>query len=145
MAPNNIRVIAICVFRHGDKILVFEHFDTVKGTPFYRPLGGGVEFGETTQAALEREIMEELGLEVTDLRLLDIFENIFTLEGNTGHEIVYVYDGRFLDASAYQQQSFEIHEDNGDVLTATWRNLDSFNEYHRLVPESLMSLLKANK
>jgi len=89
--------------------------------------------------------MEELGLEVTDLRLLDIFENIFTLEGNTGHEIVYVYDGRFLDASAYQQQSFEIHEDNGDVLTVTWRNLDSFNEYHRLVPEAMMSLLKANK
>ena len=40
-----IRVIAICLFRHDDRILVFEGFDEVKGTHFYRPLGGGVDVG----------------------------------------------------------------------------------------------------
>ena len=47
--PPFIRVIAICVFRIAERILVFEAFDSVKETPFYRPLGGGVEPGETTR------------------------------------------------------------------------------------------------
>jgi ADP-ribose pyrophosphatase YjhB (NUDIX family) len=117
----------------------------VKGSPFYRPLGGAVEFGETTEAAIDRETMEEVGLEVTDLKLLNVMENLFVLEGNPGHEIVYVYDGRFTDTSAYRRESFVVTEDNGEILKASWRTLDSFNGYHRLVPEALMSLLKAGK
>jgi NADH pyrophosphatase NudC (nudix superfamily) len=61
MAANYIRVIAICVFRHDDKILVFEAYDTIDKKPFYRPLGGAVEFGETTETAIKREIREEIG------------------------------------------------------------------------------------
>jgi ADP-ribose pyrophosphatase YjhB (NUDIX family) len=145
MAANYIRVIAICVFRHGDKVLVFEAFDSVDRRPFYRPLGGAVEFGETTEATVQREICEEIGQEVTDLKLLTVLENLFVHEGKTGHEIVYVYDGRFKDPTIYDRDSLTVTEDNGDVLKATWRSLDSFNEYHRLVPEALMSLLKVNK
>ncbi|MGD1118378.1 MAG: NUDIX domain-containing protein [Dehalococcoidales bacterium] len=141
--PDHIRVIAICVFRHGDKILVFEAFDSVDGKPFYRPLGGGVEFGETTEAAIRREIKEEIGQETTDFKLLTILENIFTNEGKAGHEIVYVYDGRFTDAAAYRRESFKVTEDSGEVLTARWHSLDFFNDYHRLVPDELVSLLKA--
>lgn len=141
MTANYIRVIAICVFRHGDKILVFEAFDTVDKKPFYRPLGGSVEFGETAEAAIKREIREELGLEAIDLRLLEILESFFTNEGKKGHEIVYVFDGRFQDESAYQKDSFIVTEDSGETLTARWHKLDFFNDYHRLVPEALVSLL----
>jgi ADP-ribose pyrophosphatase YjhB (NUDIX family) len=145
MAANYIRVIAICVFRHGDKILVFEAYDSVDGKPFYRPLGGGVEFGETTKAALEREIREELGQAITNVKLLTILENIFVHEGKTGHEIVYVYDGRFKDTSIYGRDSLPVTEDSGEVFTARWHTLGFFNDYHRLVPEALTSLLKATK
>ena len=141
MKPDSIRVIAICVFRVDDRILVFEAFDSVKGTPFYRPLGGGVEPGETTLETVRREINEEVGLEVTDLRLLGTLENLFTCEGRPGHEIVFVYDGRFADESAYQRSVLTVTEDNGETLTARWRALDSFDEYHRLVPEALLPLL----
>ncbi len=142
MKPDSIRVVAICLFRVEDRILVFEAFDSVKGTPFYRPLGGGVEPGETTREAIGREIKEELCLEVTDLRLLGTLENLFTCEGGPGHEIVFVYDGRFADESTYRRSTLTVTEDNGETLTARWRALDSFDGYHRLVPEALMSLLK---
>jgi len=52
--PSFIRVIAICIFRRGNRILV-EAFDSVKGSPYYRPLGGGIEPGETSETTLIRE------------------------------------------------------------------------------------------
>jgi len=140
--PERIRVIAICVFRIGDSILVLEGNDTTEGSPFYRPPGGEVEFGETTEEAIKREIQEELALEVKDIRLLGVLENIFTYEGETGHEIVYVYDGHFADESAYEKEVFELREDNGEIWKARWRKQDFFSAYHRLVPEGLAELLK---
>ena len=141
MPSDKIRVIVICVFRHGDRILVFEAFDNVDKKPFYRPLGGGVEFGETTEQALKREIKEEIGEEITDLNFLTVLENLFTLDGKPGHEIVYVYDGRFLDESAYDRDSFTVKEET-ETTKASWRRLSFFNDYHRLVPEALVPLLK---
>jgi ADP-ribose pyrophosphatase YjhB (NUDIX family) len=140
MKTNEIRVIAVCVFRHDDKILVCEYFDQGRDTPFYRLLGGAVEFGETTQQSIKREIKEEIDKAIANLKLLTILENIFTLEGETGHEIVYIYEGHFADEAAYQRESFVVHEE-GETLKASWQPLSFFNDYHRLVPEALVPLL----
>lgn len=141
--PSYIRVIAICVFQRDTTILVFEAFDPRKGTPFYRPLGGGVDPGETSEAAVIREIREEIGQEITDLRLLGVLESIFTVGERAGHEIVFVYNGRFCDETVYAQPALTIHEDNGETLRAVWRDLASFDDYHRLVPEKLLALIGA--
>jgi len=127
--PSFIRIIAIAIFKRDNSILVFEAFDSVKGTPYYRPLGGGVDPGETSQAALVREIREEIGQEVTDLRPLGVLESIFTVDQRAGHEIVFVYDGRFLHEAIYHETSLTIHEDTGEILRAVWRDLDSFDDY----------------
>ena len=47
-----IRPIALAVPRRGDDLLVFEGHDPTKGQTFYRPLGGGIDFGETAEAAV---------------------------------------------------------------------------------------------
>jgi hypothetical protein len=44
---TKINVKTYCVFRRDTRSLVFEGFDTRKDLPFYRPLGGSVEAGET--------------------------------------------------------------------------------------------------
>jgi len=41
MKPNMIRPVAICVFQHEGRILVFEGYGPKKQQSFYRPLGGG--------------------------------------------------------------------------------------------------------
>ena len=80
--------IAICVFSHNGRILAAEGHDPLKRQPFYRPLGGAIEFGETRRKRLRRELHEELGATVAGLRYLGTLENIFTYDGQRGHEIV---------------------------------------------------------
>jgi len=138
---SRVRVVAICVFRHDDRLLVIEGFDKVKRSFYHRPLGGGVEFGETSQEAVQREIREETGQEITDLRLLGVLENLFVCDGKPGHEIVFVYDGRFVDEAMYGKESMTLTEDGGETFRVTWRPLASFDDQHRLVPEQLWDLL----
>jgi 8-oxo-dGTP pyrophosphatase MutT (NUDIX family) len=140
-APSKIRVIAICVFRQGDRILVAEGVDRVKQLPFYRPVGGGVDPGERSQDTIRRECQEELGLAVTDLVLLGALENLFTFENKAGHEIVFVYDGVFVDRQVYEQPYLIGEETGGIPFKAMWRSLDSFNQHDRLVPDGLVDLL----
>ncbi len=142
--PTRIRVIAICVFRVDNRILVFEAFDSAENRPFYRPLGGGVEPGETSREAIEREILEELGQEIENVQLLGVLEEVFMNEGKPGHEVIFVYDGAFVDESLYTRASLTVQEDNGEVLTALWKDLSSFDNYHRLVPKELRSLLESS-
>ncbi len=63
MIKNTIRHVAICIFRKEDKILVFESYDKVDGEIFYRPLGGGIEFGKHNSDTVVREIREEINNE----------------------------------------------------------------------------------
>ena len=141
MAPTHIRVIAIGIFTRGTELLVFQGYDKVKGSFYYRPLGGGVEPGERAVDALRREIHEELGEEITEIRLLDVVENLFTVDGRAGHEIAFVYHARFVDPAVYTQETLIAHEDNGDRLTVIWRGLDSFDAQHRLVPPELFEVV----
>ena len=43
--------------------------------------GGGVEFGETLEQAIVREVMEEYGIEISVLGLLDVVNHLIPEEG----------------------------------------------------------------
>ena len=139
---SRIRAIALCLLRHGDRILVSEGFDAVKQLAFCRPLGGGIDFGETSQAAVGREIREELGVEITAVTQLGILESIFEYEGSQHHEIVFVYDARLVDDSLYARGELEAIEGK-DRFVARWRSLSELRSGNpRLVPEALWTLLE---
>ncbi len=138
-----IRPIAICIFHNNGEILVSQGFDHVKGTYFYRPLGGGIEFGEISAQTIVREIREEIGAEVINLHLIGTLENIFTFQGIPSHQIIQVYDGEFVDPSFYQSPSVVGMESNGDKFEAIWRSIDSFEEAE-LVPAGLLKLLQTH-
>lgn len=143
MKRGQIRPIAICVFRDGDSILVFEGYDPVEDEVFYRPLGGAIEFGEHGRECIAREIQEELGAEIKDLTYVGMIENVFTFDGQPGHEIVLVYEANFVDRGLYDKRVIKGQEDDGSEFVASWKPVDEFRSgTARLYPEGLLNLLQ---
>jgi len=143
MTLYRIRPLALCIFSFGGRILVNEAHDQVRGQSYCRPLGGGIEFGEPSERTVTREIREELGAEVTNLRFLGTLENIFTNLGKPGHEIIQVYDGDFFDRSLYQRPFLSGAESDGTPFQAYWRARSHFSAALPLFPDGLTELLDA--
>jgi 8-oxo-dGTP pyrophosphatase MutT (NUDIX family) len=146
MAKHKIRPLAICVFRDGERIFAAEGYDEIKRQRFYRPLGGRIEFGEHSTQTIVRELREEIGAEVSDLRYLGTLENIFVFNGEAGHEIVLVYDGKFVDQTIYEREGLEGYEDDDEVgaFRVVWKPLRFFREGHApLYPDGLLALLES--
>jgi 8-oxo-dGTP diphosphatase len=67
-----VRVCGICI--QDDRLLLVRHDRTIGNDAFWAPPGGGLQYGETMQACLKREWMEETGLEVKAERFLFVNE-----------------------------------------------------------------------
>jgi 8-oxo-dGTP pyrophosphatase MutT (NUDIX family) len=144
MKKKRIRPLAICVFRHNDRILVAEGYDSVKDEYFYRPLGGGIEFGETSVETVCRELMEEINVEVDmeSLKYLGTVENIFHFNGTASHEIVLIYDGVLKESGLYEQAVIAGKEVNGEDFRAVWRDLEEFRHGKSILyPTGLIEML----
>ncbi|HXH22812.1 MAG TPA: NUDIX domain-containing protein [Dehalococcoidia bacterium] len=141
--PPRIRPIAIVVFRRPDgRILVAPGYDHVKGQRFYRPLGGEIDFGERAEDAARREIREEIGAEVADLRLLATFENIFVYRGHPGHELVWCFEGTLPDSRHYGQDEIMAQEGKA-AFPVRWVALEAFRSGETpLYPDGLLDLLE---
>jgi len=144
---NKIRPLAICVFRNNDRILVAEGYDPIKKQLFYRPLGGGIEFGEKSEDTVRRELMEEIRAEVGDVWYLGTLENIFVFNGTPGHEIVQVYDGALKESGLYDQAVIAGQEaDINESFQAVWMSLDEFGDGKSILyPSGLLEMLLTDK
>ena len=142
-ANNLIRVKVLAWIEYQEQLFVVRMHDSVKGDDYYRPIGGSVEFGETTRAALLREVQEEL---CTDMRITGeplVLENIFTCDGVKGHEIYYVYPCAFTDTRFLERKSYPLVEDSGEVFVCLWVEVRRFlNGSLRLVPEALLDFCR---
>jgi len=105
---------------------------------YHRLIGGGVEVGETHREAVIREVREELDASIRDLAYLDVVENIFSLNGRLGHEIVFVYTGR-LDSEP-PPEGAQLVETDGTVLPVVWRTLHDAADALPLYPAAVALL-----
>ncbi len=135
---GTIRVIVVGVARKGEKILLMPGYDHEKKETFFRFIGGGVEFGETGDAALRREFREEFGLNVHDTSFLGTVENIFCYNGKPGHEIVLVYEV-VLSPENLKQDSFSALEAEQRGLEARWIEWD---EKMIVYPQKVMDFIR---
>lgn len=129
--------------RQDGRLLLERGVDHSTGAAFYRPLGGGVEFGERVNHALQREFMEELGLEIAVGEKRAVIENIFTYEGRAGHEIAFVHDITPQDSAFYQVTHPQRRDSSTSILC--WRHISEIKtEDLQLYPSGLTALIREN-
>lgn len=139
---GEIRVIALGLIQDGKRIFVSEGYDPVKQETFYRALGGGVDFGETSRTALKREFQEEIQADLTNINYLCCIENLFTFNGRQGHEIIQLYKCDFVDSKFYQLESLVFSESQTHKHEALWIDISRFKSGElRLVPEVFFDYL----
>lgn len=139
---RRLRVIAIGVLVYHDHLLCARGHDSVKDETFYRPLGGEVEFGERAKDAVVREFREEIGRDVEVVEPLGTVENIFTLRGESGHEVVLEFIVRF--APGHEPPDLEpLTAVEGDApFEAIWLPLaEVLAGVHRVYPDALTERL----
>ncbi len=139
--PGEIRVLALGIIKKGDRTFISQGYDPVKQQTFYRAMGGGVDFGETSFQALQREFQEEIQAELTNIHYLGCIENLFTFNGKQGHEILQVYECDFVDPKFYELENLVFAEGERQK-TALWVEISRFKSGElKLVPENFLAYL----
>lgn len=121
MGLFNHRVAAVIV--HNNKLLAQKN---VKTNEYYLP-GGRINYGESSEEAIIREMQEELGVDITDYRTLWINECFFVDSGTRFHEvgIYYLVNLKNTEFKHYELV-FELTEENR-VNTYEWLDIESID------------------
>ena len=138
------RVVSLGVVFRDECILVQELSGRhSKGTgTHYRPIGGTIEYGEKSIDTVMREFDEEIGMAVEVIKYLGCIENIFTFDGQTGHDIDWVYAVRPTDKRLYSNDSFRVTEGD-NVGVAKWIPIEAFRIGNLvLYPDGIINLLE---
>ena len=110
MKRFNIRVYGICVNEQREVLLSDER---VRDFAFTKFPGGGLDWGEGTRECLQREFMEEFGLEVETGRLFYLTDFFQQSAFNPDDQVVSVYYQVNLPGSF---DSAEVRGDKGETL-----------------------------
>ncbi|OGD32284.1 hypothetical protein A3C91_00820 [Candidatus Azambacteria bacterium RIFCSPHIGHO2_02_FULL_52_12] len=129
MKAKTIEIIARAVIVRDGALLLCKQ----KTKKYYFLPGGHVEFGESSENALKREIKEELGASVSSLKLIGIVENRFGVGKGKRHEINFVYSARL---GAANVKSVEDH------IEFFWKDIRSLVKENLKPPPLKKKLLR---
>ncbi len=117
MVDKNIRIrVAGFLLNEKNELLLVKHQKNNK--EYWLLPGGGVEFGETLEQALEREFMEELGIKVKIERMVMLHDSIhpegerhilnvyFKLKIKKIKKLTPISDNVLKDAAFFDMKSF---------------------------------------
>ena len=142
--PTHIKTKALGLHWREGKLLAAEVYDDQGKLQGVRPIGGSIEFGERWQSALIREFKEELDVDVEIKGSPIVMENIYTHEGEVGHEVLFICEVLFGSAMFTGLNTIEFHEDNGTPCIARWFDLTALDlpDGPALFPAGLKAALK---
>lgn len=132
----SVKALAVVVRPRDGALLVREGQDGT-GQGYARPIGGSVEPEELAEAAIRREVREELGCELIVEGLLAVVVNQFVLDGQERQELDVAFSGRLEHSALYGRERLPVLDVPG--LEAVWWTPQTHRS--RLVPPALGGLL----
>lgn len=118
----NYRVATL--IKSNNKILLHKN----KEDDFYAIPGGRIMIGETSENALKREFIEEIGAKITIKNYLGTVENFFEYNEKKYHEVMIVYESNFdSDSNFYKKERIIGLEGNGKI-EFIWKTIDEIKE-----------------
>ncbi|MEM9955708.1 MAG: NUDIX domain-containing protein [Chloroflexota bacterium] len=139
---EKIRVIALAVILQDEHIFVTEYINPTNDEPYYRPLGGGVDFHETGIDAVQRELLEEINAPLSDVSYLGMLENIFETDEGRGHQICLMYNAIFAEPERIHVNYSVVGQEGKKEFNALWKPLAMFRAGDApLYPNGLLALL----
>lgn len=88
--------------------------------------GGKIMLNETSADAAKREVEEELGMKINNLKLISVIENIYTANSENVHEICFYYETDELFAGELPEDFVVVAEgdiENQDLKPLPLKNL----------------------
>jgi len=101
VTATSTEIIARAVIRRDGKVLLAR----LKAKSWTFLPGGHVEPGEPVEAALVRELAEELGVDATVGRMIGVVENGYLADGATRHELNLVFDVELAELNVVSQEA----------------------------------------
>lgn len=129
------RVSVVIFNKELNKILLFN----IENREWYMLTGGKVQFGETSETAIKREVQEELGYELKDLSLLAVSEEFGDAKGYHNHQLNLIYKGIY-DGEILQDTFNGL---DGDWTTYKWINIKDIDKYE-IFPKEIKKAIKNN-
>ena len=127
------------VIRHGGRVLLHK----AEGETFWSLPGGRVEMHENATLSLQREMLEELGVEVRVERLLWVAENFFEYLGKQFYELGFYFLVALPEDSPLTRHQEPFYGDEeGLVLTFQWFPLEELEKLN-ILPSFLSTGLAA--
>jgi ADP-ribose pyrophosphatase YjhB (NUDIX family) len=115
---HNCAAAVAAIVEIGDKILLVKRaHDPQKG--FYDLPGGFVDYQESLEAAIVREMREECGIEVTDLRYFGSFPNTYVYRS-----VTYFSADAFFFCKAPDTEKLRVSEETSDYAIVDTETID---------------------
>lgn len=136
-----IRPMVLTIVHRNNEILVSKGQNLINGEPHYRPLGGGIDFGEKSHKTVTREMIEEINVSLKNIEFLEVIESMFhSQDGTPRHHIIFLYRAEFSEKSNYEIEEFEIDEDYfTERVVAEWKPVEPFKNGDVILhPKSMM-------
>ena len=131
----NVRASGIII--HDNKILLHKNINE----EHYALIGGRVAIGESSEEALKREVMEEMGKEVDIIEGLTTVENFFQMKDSKYYEILFVHRLEFKNEDDKKILETIKNVEGKDYLRYEWIDIDKIEKYP-LKPKVIKEMLK---
>lgn len=135
---NVLRNRACAIVISDDWMLLVKQQVPTRKEPVWMPPGGGIQYGETIQSALKREVLEETGLMVEPVRLLWVHEFI----EKPFHAIEFYYECSIAGGALKLGKDPERKAGNQillDLKFVSFNDIATLNVYPEFLKEGIVS------